>query len=176
MSLSDARIRANQQNAAHSTGPKTEAGKDRARGNALKHGLRAETVLLPDDLKHMRGQMDAWTADLKPDGAVQTWLVAHAAAASIRVDRCLAVETAALGKLVRKAIADWTRKRRARVRKRATHLDTDPAGTVARLKESAYGCDWLLTKWGWLEHLLREAGAWDEYHEPGMAIRRGSPP
>src|SRR5439155_24568991 len=114
--------------------------------------------------------MDAWVADLRADGAVQTWLVARAAAASIRADRCLAVEAAALARLVRKAVADWSRTRRARVRKRANDLDADPAGTVARLRESAYGCDWLLAKWGWLDHLLRDGDRWDD-DDRALALR-----
>src|SRR5205823_587738 len=105
MTATAARIRANQENALKSCGPRTEAGKDRSRRNGLTHGLRAEKVPLPEDLTNIADQMAGWVADLKPDGVVQTWLVAHAAAASIRVDRCLAVETSALANLVRRAIA-----------------------------------------------------------------------
>ena len=42
-------INANRQNAQKSTGPKTQAGKDRTRFNALTHGLRAESVILPGE-------------------------------------------------------------------------------------------------------------------------------
>jgi len=38
-------IVANQQNAEHCTGPRTEFGKRRARRNAVRHGLTAETVI-----------------------------------------------------------------------------------------------------------------------------------
>ncbi|MFO0887832.1 MAG: hypothetical protein U0790_01670 [Isosphaeraceae bacterium] len=38
---SPARIEANRRNAQRSTGPRTEAGKDKVRLNALKHGLDA---------------------------------------------------------------------------------------------------------------------------------------
>jgi hypothetical protein len=38
-------IIANQQNAKHSTGPRTETGKRRSRRNALRDGLTAETVI-----------------------------------------------------------------------------------------------------------------------------------
>jgi hypothetical protein len=48
---SQARINANKRNAQKSTGPKTEAGKARARFNALKDGKRARTVsaVLPQE-------------------------------------------------------------------------------------------------------------------------------
>jgi predicted 2-oxoglutarate/Fe(II)-dependent dioxygenase YbiX len=38
-------ISANQQNAKHSTGPRTESGKRRSRRNAIRHGLTAEPVI-----------------------------------------------------------------------------------------------------------------------------------
>ena len=38
-------IEANRRNARKSTGPTTEAGKQRSRCNAVRHGLTAETVI-----------------------------------------------------------------------------------------------------------------------------------
>ena len=46
---SDAQIEANRRNAQNSTGPKTQEGKERARRNALRHGLAAEHILLIDE-------------------------------------------------------------------------------------------------------------------------------
>lgn len=48
-----ARTRANRQNASKSTGPKTAAGKEKSRRNALRHGLTAKTLAdnaLNDDM------------------------------------------------------------------------------------------------------------------------------
>ena len=45
----DAQNTANQSNAQHSTGPRTEAGKVTSSRNALKHGLTAKTALMPDE-------------------------------------------------------------------------------------------------------------------------------
>jgi hypothetical protein len=42
-----AKIDANRRNATKSTGPKTAAGKARVSLNALKHGLSAQTMVLP---------------------------------------------------------------------------------------------------------------------------------
>ena len=39
------RLEANRRNALRSTGPRTEAGKQQSRTNALRHGLTAETVV-----------------------------------------------------------------------------------------------------------------------------------
>jgi hypothetical protein len=40
-------IEANRRNALRSTGPKTGEGKQRASQNAVRHGLTAETVIIP---------------------------------------------------------------------------------------------------------------------------------
>ena len=46
---SERQANANRENARLSTGPRTPAGKDVARWNALKHGLRAESALIPGE-------------------------------------------------------------------------------------------------------------------------------
>ncbi len=48
MPASEAQIRANRENAARSTGPKTDEGKERSRANALKHGLTGGGIVLPE--------------------------------------------------------------------------------------------------------------------------------
>jgi hypothetical protein len=48
-SISEARLRANRQNAQKSTGPKTARGKGHSRRNALKHGLLSKKLLFSDN-------------------------------------------------------------------------------------------------------------------------------
>ena len=43
--ISSKQIDANRRNSLKSTGPKTEAGKQASRCNAVRHGLTAETVI-----------------------------------------------------------------------------------------------------------------------------------
>ncbi|MGA9963678.1 MAG: hypothetical protein WBQ10_00600 [Terriglobales bacterium] len=60
-SLSEARLRANRENAKKSTGPKTERGKAYSRRNALKHGLLMDRVLFSSDGTPMNEQLhDLW--------------------------------------------------------------------------------------------------------------------
>jgi hypothetical protein len=47
--ISDAKLAANRQNAQHSTGAKTQAGKDKSKMNSLRNALTGQTVLLPTD-------------------------------------------------------------------------------------------------------------------------------
>ena len=59
-------IEANRRNALKSTGPKTEAGKQASRGNAIRHGLTAETVLSAlEDAEDYKAFEAAITADYK---------------------------------------------------------------------------------------------------------------
>ena len=58
-------INANRRNAKKSTGPKTQAGKDKVRFNALVHGTRAESTILPGEDKSkfdqlLKGLTAAW--------------------------------------------------------------------------------------------------------------------
>ena len=69
-------IRANRRNAKKSTGPKTPEGKERTRFNALVHGLRAESAIIPgeDPAKfdqHLERLKEAW----KPQDDMEKSLV-----------------------------------------------------------------------------------------------------
>ena len=65
-----AKILANQENARHSTGPKTPEGKARAAQNALKHGLTAERILIPgEDAEAFADFRDGYFDELCPVGS-----------------------------------------------------------------------------------------------------------
>jgi hypothetical protein len=73
--VSEARIQANIRNAKKSTGPRTEAGKERSRSNAVTHGMTARIVLLPDeDLDDFRRRMSGWFDSLKPRNQAEVYL------------------------------------------------------------------------------------------------------
>ena len=58
------------------TGPKTAAGKNRLRLNALKHARHATTKILPfEDEREYRDLAEETYTDLKPDGSVEAGLV-----------------------------------------------------------------------------------------------------
>ena len=64
---------------ARSNGPRTVAGKDRSRFNALKHGMRASTPVLPgEDPDALHARLDAWTASLQPRDDLERYLVERA--------------------------------------------------------------------------------------------------
>jgi hypothetical protein len=104
--ISLAKLAANRQNAQHSTGPKTEAGKAQSRRNALKHGIFAENMFVygetPSEYQELLG---ALREDLAPQGAVEELLVEKIAICVWRGKRVLRCE----GGLV-KALAKYSEK------------------------------------------------------------------
>ncbi|NLE37262.1 MAG: hypothetical protein GX621_04480, partial [Pirellulaceae bacterium] len=67
---------ANRQNALQSTGPRTPEGKAVSRMNALRHGLRSEAVILPDeDVDEYEAFDAALRSELAPAGELESILV-----------------------------------------------------------------------------------------------------
>src|SRR6267378_324030 len=83
----------NRANAQHSTGPKTEAGKQRSSLNALRHGLTGHTIVLPtQDLAAYQAFTKRFFDDLKPKGILEEQLVQLLADTSWRLNRIPALE------------------------------------------------------------------------------------
>src|SRR5215472_14153317 len=69
-------IEANRRNALRSTGPKTEAGKEVSRCNAVRHGLTAETVIgALEDAEDYKAFEAAVIADYDAQSPVERELV-----------------------------------------------------------------------------------------------------
>jgi hypothetical protein len=108
MSTSEARIRANQQNAALSTGPKTDAGKEKSRRNSLKHGLTGSgVVLLEGDAAEVARRTSIYADELGAMGEVGEALARLAALNSVRLERAADQQAAALGRHVRQVEAEF---------------------------------------------------------------------
>jgi hypothetical protein len=87
-------IEANRRNALKSTGPKTEAGKQVSRCNAVRHGLTAETVLSAlEDAEDYKAFEAAITADYDAQSAVERELVLRLASILWRLRRATTMET-----------------------------------------------------------------------------------
>jgi hypothetical protein len=108
MITSEARIEANRKNAALSTGPKTEAGKERSRQNSLKHGMTGAGIVLPEaDAAEVTRRTTAFAEELCAVGEVAQALVRLAALNSVRAERCADQQTAALAQRVRQVEAEF---------------------------------------------------------------------
>jgi hypothetical protein len=87
-------IEANRRNALKSTGPRTQNGKMNSRQNAVRHGLTAETVVLPiEDAEDYNSFEAAIVLDYDAQSAVERELVLRLASLLWRLRRATAIET-----------------------------------------------------------------------------------
>jgi len=157
MIVSEARREANRRNAAKSTGPKTEAGKNRSRMNALDHGLAAEVVRHPED--------EPTGAAPAPGGtAFDAWLAGEIALTTRRLDRCRRSEAMLREEAVLRARNHWDDDRRTEAEALGATLAGDPAGVVDRLRRTPRGCDWLIRRWLLLVGAAGSSIRWAEEH------------
>ena len=94
------RAEVNRANAQHSTGPRTEAGKQRSSQNALRHGLTARSAVLPSEdpaayQQHLRQFMDEY----QPATATETQMVQQLADTSWRINRIPMLEADILARV-----------------------------------------------------------------------------
>ncbi len=151
MTISPARLAANQANAAKSTGPRTRAGKARSRTNAVKHGLRALVVPVVDAATlHTRtvGVIES----LRPQNEYQGWMCGRIARSMILLDRLAILERQTRDNAAHRAEFHWEEDQWREANRTAARLHRDPSRTVGQLQRSVAGCDWLITRWADLAH------------------------
>ena len=86
-------VEANRKNALKSTGPRTWKGKVVSRLNALKHGLQAAQVLLPDeDADEFHELQERLFAELSPEGTLEAQQVERITAMMWRLRRVYRAE------------------------------------------------------------------------------------
>jgi len=91
--MTSTRAASNRANAQHSTGPRTEAGKQRSALNATRHALTGQTIVLPsDDLDVYRQRLQRFFAEYQPQGETEKHLVQTLADAAWRMNRIAALE------------------------------------------------------------------------------------
>ncbi len=82
------RAAVNRANSAHSTGPRTESGKQRSSLNALRHGLTARTAVLPtEDPDAYQRHIQQFIEEYKPATPTETQLVHELADTAWRINR-----------------------------------------------------------------------------------------
>ena len=82
------RAATNRANSAHSTGPRTESGKQRSSQNALSHGLTARTAVLPtEDPETYQRHIQQFLDEYVPANATETQLVHEIANTAWRLNR-----------------------------------------------------------------------------------------
>jgi hypothetical protein len=179
MPASEAQIRANQANAARSTGPKTPEGKEASSANALKHGLTARKLIPEQEAAEVERRYIAFCEELQPTGELGIALVRLAATMSVRTERCFGHENAMLMDRVRRAEAEFVppegvdeataAQLRFEVCKRAM-FDPSKEATLARRYEAAAQRGFFRA----LTELLRVEKAAKAAEEAGFEEKLGS--
>ena len=95
---SEKKIEANRRNARLSTGPRTEAGKNRSRYNAIKHGIFSRDMLQSwglgkEDREGFEALLTLLLEDRKPVGVVEEVLIERIAVCLWRLKRASEYET-----------------------------------------------------------------------------------
>jgi hypothetical protein len=90
----EAKAEINRANAQHSTGPKSDEGKQRCKYNARKHNLTGQTLVsTEEDLKNYFDCSAKLVAALRPEGDYELRLAHSLADAQWQLDRARAIET-----------------------------------------------------------------------------------
>src|SRR5271154_3407292 len=95
MSPSQARIDANRQNAQSSTGPRSEAGKQKSALNSVRHGFTGQTIVLPaDQVEAYRNFSEGLLKELAPVGVHETALAHNIMGSRWRMHQIASMESA----------------------------------------------------------------------------------
>ncbi len=162
MIVSEARREANRRNARLSTGPRTEAGKDRSRRNALTHGLSAEVVRLPED-------EPAGSPAADPTLDWPGFLAEQVGAITAKLRRCDRLERRYRERIVHRAEAHWDDDRRLEAEFLGSGIARDPAAVARMLRMSPHGCDWMAERWALLARAADREGSWTA-EQAGLAF------
>ena len=145
---------ANRANAAKSTGPKTDEGKEASRANAMTHGMTAKVVMPEEMQAKFLERLEAWTVDLAPVGAVQNYHAEQAVLASLRVENCQANEVTRkviLSRLAADPGPKWDQARKDEASRLGKSLRRNPECVMNGLRQTPAGRAWLIAQW---VHLL----------------------
>ena len=166
MIVSDAMREANRRNARQSTGPRTEAGKEASSRNAVRHGLSAERPVDAAEASEQAARAVAFRETFGPVDEWQDWLVEQLAGATLRLTRIARVEVELRADAAWRAEHLWDEDRRLDAERTGAALRRDPARTVATLRRTPQGCDWLIGRWAALYRATAEsdADAWSAEH------------
>ncbi len=162
MPTSEARRRANLRNAQKSTGPKTDAGKQQARTNALKHGLSAAVVVSSEEAQALKNRTATWAADDPVHNENDLWMREQMILATVRIDRCQEEK-----RLLRRLEADrallcWDEDQSRDAEILGARIGKNPSKVVAELRCSRAGVDWLLRRWEKLAAMLDNGATFED--------------
>ena len=165
------RAEVSRRNGRCSRGPKTAAGNERAKRNALVHGMSA------GDAHHARRGPGRdrrrcgprGTTYYRPRSPGAAHLIDLCVRAKLINDRCFRAHDAAVADQMAAAGDAFDEARAAMVADQAALLADDPAASAA-LRQTGAGCRALIARWETYRRLLEVPGCW----RPGACSRRSA--
>jgi len=148
MIISEARLAANRANSARSKGPTSPEGKAISRRNAFKHGLTGQGIVRSEtDAEIIQERVEALEADMKPISPAGSILIGQMATLSVRAERAVEHESAAIAYQVRHAADAFDEERLDQADDLFEKLSEDPRNTLRKLRKSPEGVDRLIEAW-----------------------------
>ena len=172
------RRKQSRENGRLSQGPITDDGKKISRMNALKHGLTAVTLILPDENPdQIQEQADDLYDALQPETRDEELLVDQLALNALRLERLAKAETAIVAEQARTAVHQWDQAERIKLLEATRLLRKDPARAIIELEGFGAGVDWLLGRWETLQIAFDTYDCWNNLALIKEAVRlRGHNP
>ena len=162
MIASEARIAANRKNALKSSGPKTPAGKQKSRANALKHGLTAEVLRTPEEIEVLGEPTERPPGKLGASLFDRAWLTGEIELLALRISRAGLMEFRLRGRLALRASICWDGDRRSEAESVGDAIRKKPASVASKLEQSVQGCHWMIDRWAMLARAAGRDGDWDD--------------
>ncbi len=163
MPASEAQIRANQANAARSSGPKTDSGKVRSRLNATKHGLAGQSAAVEatrsPEFEERRAK---WAAEQNPVGEAGNWAMDRVIASTFRIERCEHTINEIITDSQQRATLVWDQDRAVEAATIAGRLSKDPVLASRQLQTTFAGVGLLIEAWLGLAAALQSDRDWTE--------------
>src|SRR5438874_9666701 len=140
----------------------TAQGREQARRNALKLGLRSK-VVFPEELAAAIAVCDAmFKAQFRPQSTYERTLVGEMSLARARIDLVAALSIEDVGRCAERALLFWEDDRRTQAEELGARLPRSPALVSHALERTKQGAEWAITRWDGLATALRSNGDWDD--------------
>ena len=161
--ITERKAEANRLNAQKSTGPKTEAGKERSKVNAVTHGLTRETI--DEDIRlsdQFQERLKALESEVQPQTPSARIALEFAVAASLQANLCfksLAIEVERAKEVARNR---WHAETRSQALRWLARLPKNPLLGIAELEGTKAGCGAMIEVWVRLLDALDDHETWTE--------------
>ena len=154
------RAEINKTNSLKSTGPRTEAGKLKARQNAFQHGMCAVTAMPNEDPFKIIEREAEWNSFYQPKSPGAQHLVNECVRATLLSDRLGIYSDGTLTGQVNKARHTLQCAREEAVEDARQFFVPDAEKAVRILSETATGCTFMADRWQLLGKHFKEQGHW----------------